>query len=104
MLQKHRMIFLRKEFSWIKGIEKDMAEATHKVYLSDSSFATNEAIENNVGIGIMPLSFVKKGFVCLDNIKTDASGTVYLLTHKESKDTQRVKVLTEYLKSMLDKA
>ncbi len=104
MLENHRMIFLRDEYSWLFGEEEYIDRARHKVYLGDSSFATNEAIESGVGIGLMPLYFAKKGLVCLDSIECNALGTVYLSVHKVSREVQRVKVMAEHLIAMIDNA
>ena len=102
MLKNHRMMFLRKDYSWLQGVDDDVAQAKHKVYMSDSSFAINEAIESGVGIGLMPLYFAKKGLVYLENIECDAVGTVYLTIHKVSKMVQRVNVMAEHLIAMIN--
>ncbi len=104
MLSKHRMVLLREDKTWMHGAGEYLYNAKNKAYLGDSSFAINEAVEVGVGIGILPMSFVGKGLVCLDNIKSDAVGTVYMLVHKQTKNNQRVKVIAEHLKSMLDNA
>ena len=104
MLKNHRVMFLRDNYAWLQGVDDDIKNASHKVYMSDSSFALNEAIASGVGIGLMPLYFAKKGLVYLENIESNAVGTVYLSVHKVSKMVQRVKVMAEHLIAMINNA
>ena len=102
LLENHRMMFLRNDYAWLQGVEDDIKHAKHKVYMSDSSFALNEAIASGVGVGLMPLSFARKGLVYLENIECNAKGTVYLTVHKVSKMVQRVRVMAEHLIAMIN--
>ncbi|MBE6449011.1 MAG: LysR family transcriptional regulator [Alphaproteobacteria bacterium] len=104
MLNNHRMVFMRKGDAWANGEHKFLEKSKRPLYLTDTSYAVKEAITNGMGIGILPQSFTRKGLVCLDNIKTGISGQISLSIKTSSKNIKRVRVLAEYLRSILDRA
>ena len=64
---------------------------------------TINAIENNTGICIMPLSFALQGLVCLDNITCDSPLYYHLYANRNTKDIPRVRTLINFYKNIMDK-
>lgn len=72
-------------------------------FTSNNTLALINAIENNTGIGIMPLSFALQGLVCLDNIVCDCPLTYHLYANRLTKDIPRVRTLINFYKDIMRK-
>ncbi len=72
-------------------------------FTSNNTLALINALENNTGIGIMPLSFALQGLVCLDNIPCDCPVTYHLYANRHTKDIPRVRTLINFYKNIMDK-
>jgi len=72
-------------------------------FKSNNTPALVNALENNTGIGIMPLSFALQGLVCLDNITCDIPVHYYLYANRHSKDIPRVRTMINFYKDIMDK-
>lgn len=103
MLENHHMIFKHDTADWLGHGDRIMEDAKNKAYVSDASFMVKDGVENDVGIGLLPLSFVRYGFVCLDNIKCSTHTPIYIVTKKAKRNIKSVKLVGEYLKEILKK-
>ncbi len=102
MLENHRVVMKVNEYNHLKGVDP-MRRAKNVVFRSNISFALMEVIRNGLGIGVMPMRFNNEGFVCLDNIACDSTITFYMIGHKSTKDTPRIRTVINYYKSLMDK-
>ena len=104
MLKNHHMIFKYDTAEWLKHGNEIMEKAQHKAYVSDATFMVRDGVENDVGIGLLPLSFVHYGLVCLDNIQCRTDTTVYIVAKKARRNVKSVMLIREYLKEILKNA
>ncbi len=102
MLEKHQLIFKKDTDKWLKNGEELMAAAKHKAYISDASFVVKDSVENDVGIGLLPLSFVRYGLVCLDNIPCETNTCAYILVRKDLAENKQIGLVCEYLKEIIN--
>ena len=102
MVKNHR--FITKHDSLLKkAIGAEKFERARINFVSNNTLAIINALENNVGIGIMPLSFALKGLVCLDNIICDIPVHYRLYANRNTKDIPRVRTLINFYKGIMDK-
>lgn len=102
MVKNHR--FITKHDSLLKkAIGAEKFEHARINFVSNNTLALINALENNVGIGIMPLSFALKGLVCLDNIICDMPVHYRLYANRNTKDIPRVRTLINFYKGIMDK-
>ncbi len=101
MLENHHMIFKYDTAKWLKHGDEIMEKAKHKSYISDAAFMVKDGVENDIGIGLLPLSFVRYGLVCLDNIPCSTNARAYIVAKKARYRDKGVKLVSEYLKEML---
>lgn len=104
MLKNHYMIFKKGTEIWLENGKEIVANAQHKVYVSDTSFMVKESVENDVGIGLLPLSFVRYGLVCLDNIPCNTKTNAYILVRKSQVNDKQINLFCEYLKEIIKPA
>lgn len=102
MVENHRLI--TKHDSLLRKIIGEERFKKAKIcFESNNSMALINALENNTGIGLMPLSFALNGFVCLDNIVCDIPVTYHLYANRNTKDIPRVRTLINFYKDVMDK-
>ena len=102
MIANHRL--LTKHDSLLRKIVgEDRFKKANICFKSNNTMALINALENNTGIGIMPLSFALNGFVCLDNITCDVPVTYRLYANRHTKDIPRVRTLINFYKDIMDK-
>lgn len=101
MLNNHRMVLTSSSAQRIKEGKEFLRKARRISYLSNSAYATYEVIRSGGGIGLMPLSFASEGLVCLDNIKSESTATIYLTAHRSTKDIPKIRVILDYYKELI---
>ena len=102
LIDNHRLI--TKYDSLLRKVVGDEKFKRAKVcFKSNNSLALINAIQNNTGIGIMPLGFASQGLVCLDNIACDVSVNYRLYANRNTKDIPRVRTLINFYKDIMDK-
>ena len=102
MVANHRLI--AKHDKLLRKVIGDERFKKAKIcFESNNSMALINALENNTGIGIMPLSFSMNGFVCLDNIACDIPVTYHLYANRHTKDIPKVRTLINFYKDIMDK-
>ncbi len=101
VLQNHRLILNR---NWLKILQFDTAKSAKNLCLSNSTLVVSEMITSGGGIGIIPLRLAKKSpdLVCLNQIKCNINSKIYLLSHRETKDIPRIRVVIDYYKKLLE--
>lgn len=102
MVNNHRLITRQNSL-----LRDALGEERHKraniCFTSNNTLALINALENNTGIGIMPLSFALHGLVCLDNIVCNCPVTYHLYANRNTKDIPRVRTMINFYKDVLDK-
>lgn len=102
MIKNHR--FVTKRDSLLKqAFGEERFKQARINFISNNPLAMINAIENNVGIGIMPLSFALKGLVCLDNIICNTPIRYRLYANKNTKDIPRVRTIINFYKAVMAK-
>jgi len=102
LVQNHRLI--TKQDSLLKKVMGDELFNKAKVcFKSNNTLALINALENNTGVGVLPLSFALQGLVCLDNIICDSPIHYYLFANRHTKDLPRVRTLINFYKDIMDK-
>ena len=102
MIKNHR--FITKHDSWLKtALGEERFKQARINFVSNNTLTLIKALENNAGIGIMPLSFALTGLVCLDNIICDLPICYRLYANKNTKDIPRVRTLINFYKGIMDK-
>lgn len=102
MIKNHRLI--TKHDGLLKqAVGEERFKNAHINLVSNNTLALINALENNVGIGIMPLSFALKGLVCLDNIVCNTPVCYRLYANRNTKDIPRVRTLINFYKDIMDK-
>ena len=102
LVQNHRLI-TKPDSLLKKVIGNEKLKKAHICFVSNNTLALINALENNTGIGIMPLSFALHGLVCLDNIICDCPITYRLYANRHTKDIPRVRTLINFYKNIMDK-
>lgn len=102
LVKNHRL--LTKHDSLLKSvIGEEKFKQAYICFQSNNTLALINALENNTGIGIMPLSFALQGLVCLDNITCDSPVCYHLYANRNTKDIPRVRTLINFYKNIMDK-
>lgn len=102
MIANHR--FAAKNNNFLEmAIGKSNIKKAKVSFCSNNMLAIISAIENSAGIGILPLSFVSQGLVCLDNIHCPNNVTYRLYANKDTKDIARVRTLINFYKEVIEK-
>ncbi len=102
LVENHRL--LTKHDSLLKKVIGEENFNRAKIcFKSNNTPALINALENNTGIGIMPLSFALQGLVCLDNIICDSPVHYYLYANRHTKDIPRVRTVINFYKDIMDK-
>lgn len=81
---------------------KDIVEKANLVYTTNSIYSFHGAIAAGIGIGICPLVYGNEHFVRLTKIDFEFEVMIYLIAHRETKNTPRIKVLLDCLREQLD--
>ncbi len=102
LLENHRLVI--KNDGLVKDAIGEEKFKKARICLStNNSLAVINALENNTGIGVIPLSFAMLGLVCLDNIACDCPVTYRLYANRHTKDIPRVRTLINFLKTVMDR-
>lgn len=102
LIANHRLI--TKHDSLLKQVlGEDKFKQANICFTSNNTLALINALENNTGIGVMPLSFASHGLVCLDNIVCDCPVTYKLYANRLTKDIPRVRTLINFYKDVMNK-
>ncbi len=102
IITNHRL--LGKNNSLLKeALTKDQLKRANICFSTNNTLAMINALENNAGIAILPLSFALQGLVCLDNITCNCPITYRLLANRNTKDLPRVRMVINFYKDIIDK-
>ena len=102
LVAHHRLI--TKHDSMLRKVLGDKKFQEAKIcFTSNNTLSLINALNNNTGVGIMPLSFALQGLVCLDNIVCDCPVTYHLYANRHTKDIPRVRMLINFYKDIMDK-
>ena len=102
LIENHRLI--TKYDSLLKRIVGEERFKRAKIcFKSNNSLSLVNAIGNNAGVGIMPLSFALQGLVCLDNIVCDALVYYRIYANRHTKDIPRVRTMINFYKAIICK-
>ncbi len=102
MVKKHRLI-TQHDYLLTRVLGEEKFNKANICFKSNNTLALINALENNTGIGIMPLSFALHGLVCLDNIPCDCPITYHLYANRLTKDIPRVRTLINFYKDIMNK-
>lgn len=102
LVKNHRLI-TKHDSLLRKVLGEERFKKANICFTSNNTLALINALENNTGIGIMPLSFALQGLVCLDNIICDCPVTYHLYANRHTKDIPRVRTLINFYKNIMDK-
>ncbi|MGN0913610.1 MAG: LysR substrate-binding domain-containing protein [Alphaproteobacteria bacterium] len=102
MVKKHRLI-TKHDSLLARVLGEERFNKANICFKSNNTLALINALENNTGIGIMPLSFALHGLVCLDNIICDCPITYHLYANRLTKDIPRVRTLINFYKDIMQK-
>ncbi len=102
LVDNHRLI-TKHDGMLRKVVGEERFKRANICFQSNNTLALINALENNTGVGIMPLSFALQGFVCLDNIVCELPVTYRLYANKNTKDIPRVRTLINFYKDVMDK-
>lgn len=103
MVKKHRLITEQGDSRLKKVLGEEKFKKANICFASNNILALINALENNTGIGIMPLSFALQGLVCLDNIVCDYPITYRLYANRNTKDLPRVRTLINFYRNIMNK-
>lgn len=100
ILQNHRLILNR---NWLDLLQHSFKNSAKSLCLSNSLMVVNEIVNSSGGVGLMPINLAKKSpnLVYLNQIKYNFHTKAYLLSHKETKDLPRIRVVIDYYKNLL---
>ena len=102
MVKNHRLI-TKHDSLLARVLGEERFKKANICFKSNNTLALINALENNTGIGIMPLSFALHGLVCLDNIICDCPITYHLYANRLTKDIPRVRTLINFYKDIMKK-
>lgn len=102
IVNNHRLI-TKHDSLLQKVLGEEKFKKANICFTSNNTLSLINALENNTGIGIMPLSFALHGLVCLDNIVCDCPITYRLYANCLTKDIPRVRTLINFYKEVMDK-
>lgn len=103
ILLHHRLIMNR---NWLKYLQNKFANIKYPLNglcLSNSNMIVNDIVSAGGGIGLIPLRLAQKNpnLVPLKQIKCNIQTKAYLVSHKETKDIPRIRVVIDYYKNLL---
>ena len=102
LIKNHRLI-AKQDCSLKKILGKTQFEKANICFSSNNTLALINAIENHVGVGLLPLSFALLGLVCLDNIPCEHAITYNLYVNRHTKNLPRVRTLINFYKNIMEK-
>ncbi len=101
MLKNHRLIC--KEGNRLNPNLKLIYKRAKNLNLAaNSNYTIVQMVQSNMGIAMMPTIFKNSGFVCLDNIPCEESFTLYLSAYRNTKDIQRVRLVLNFFKELME--
>lgn len=102
LLQNHCILDRGGIAKRINGWSELIKKSKRVCFTTNSTYSLYEAIRNGAGIGIMPLHFKDEGMVCLDNLKCESNVMLYLVAHKDTKDTPKIRTALNYLQELME--
>ena len=103
MIKNHRMISKKNFNTYDAGYKKVLGGNSRVSIKSDISTMLLYMVQFGAGICLAPMVFKEEGAVCLDNIPCDTKFTIYLSAHRSVKDTQKVRTVIDYCRSIIEK-
>lgn len=103
ILLHHRLILNRCWLSYIQNQCLNLQYPSKDPCLTNSHIIVSDMVNANGGIGILPLKLAQKSpkLIFLNQIKCDFNTKAYLISHKETKDLPRIRVVIDYYKNLL---
>ncbi len=103
ILLHHRLILNR---CWLEHIQNQINYSFYPakgLCLTNSHLIVSDIVNANGGIGILPLKLAQKfpNLVFLSQIDCNLCAKAYLISHKETKDIPRIRVVIDYYKNLL---
>lgn len=102
LVANHRICDKDNHVEYVPGWKEIIDNAAHLVFKSNSVFSLRSAIANGIGVGICPLCFNSPDLVHLDHLKLDFDINIYLIAHKDTKDMPRIRLVLDFLKTLLE--
>lgn len=102
MLANHRICNKDSHELYVPYWKELMEKAQHIVYQSNSVFSLREAISSGIGIGISTKIYGAANLVEIKNIDFDFEIKIYIISHLETKDKPKVRLVAEFIKKLLD--
>lgn len=79
-----------------------LKNAKYVVYKTNSIRELRTVLTKGIGIGICSFSFGHEHLVHLKHLNFEFTKEIYLIAHKDTKDMPRIRLVLEYLKTLLD--
>lgn len=102
MVKKHRICDKINHRDYVPGWRNMMEEAAHLVYSTNSIFALRSSLEEGMGIGMFPLAFNGGNLIHILKEEFSFEIPVYLMAHRETKDTPRIRIVLDTIRKILD--
>lgn len=101
LVKNHRICDKDNHTLCVPGWKEIISNAQHLVYKTSSVFALHSALIAGMGVGICPLNFCSENMIYLDGLDFEFAINIYLIAHKETKDTPRIRLVLDLIKELI---
>lgn len=101
LITKHQLVNKLGYEKYILGWADILKKAKNNIFTTNVSYHMKDILSNGLGIGILPLYFKHYGMQCIENLPCQSNLSLYLITHKGSKDIPKNRVVLNYYKDLL---
>lgn len=78
-----------------------LKKSKHLRMSSNSTIHIAEAVNNGIGIGILPCCMKRRGLVLIRNIKPKIKLPIYMLANRKTKDIPKIRAVIEHFKGIM---